>query len=66
MCSVCFGALLQAQSLLGEEDFSQALTFDRTLLPPAARLVPARSVDAFFEDARGLQAEVDELAKEKP
>ena len=62
---VGLGALSQAQSLLGEEDFSLALDFNHTLLPPAFRLVPARSLDTFFEDTRALQEEVDVLAKEK-
>lgn len=62
---VCLGALTQADSLLGEEDFSSSLEFDRTLLPPAFRVAPAKSVDAFFEDAKELQEDVDALAKEK-
>jgi len=63
---VCFGALTQADSLLGEEDFSTSLEIDRTLLPPAFRVAPAGSADAFFEDAQRLQEEVDELVKEEP
>ncbi|MGZ3460162.1 MAG: FHA domain-containing protein [Archangium sp.] len=63
---VCFGALTQAGSLLGEEDFSSNLEFNRTLLPPAFRVAPARSVETFFEDTKGLQKEVDGLAKQKP
>ena len=63
---VCLGALTQADSLLDEEEFSSTLPVERTLLPPAFRVVPARSVDSFFEDTRELQTEVDALAKEKP
>ncbi|WNG37361.1 FHA domain-containing protein [Archangium violaceum] len=62
---VCLGALTQADSLLGEEDFSSSLEFDRTLLPPAFRVAPAKSVDAFFEETKELQEDVDALAKEK-
>ena len=61
-----FGALLQAGALLGEEDFSPALEFNRMLLPPSLRLVPPRSVDAFFEDTRGIQTDVDALTRDKP
>ncbi|AKJ04235.1 type III secretion system (T3SS) inner membrane Yop/YscD-like protein [Archangium gephyra] len=63
---VCFGALTQADSLLGEEDFSSSLDFDRTLLPPAFQLVPSKPVDSFFEGTQKLQEDVDALAKEKP
>jgi hypothetical protein len=63
---VCFGALTQADSLLGEEDFSSSLDFDRTLMPPAFQVVPAQPVDTFFEDAQQLQEDVDALAKEQP
>ncbi len=63
---VCFGALTQADSLLDEEDFSPSLEIDRTLLPPAFQVAPAKSVDAFFEDTQDLQKKVDALAKEKP
>jgi hypothetical protein len=63
---VCFGALMQADSLLGEEDFSTGLAVDRTLLPPAFRVAPPKSADAFFEDTQHLQEEVDELAKGQP
>ncbi|QRK06822.1 FHA domain-containing protein [Archangium violaceum] len=62
---VCLGALTQADSLLGEEDFSTSLEFDRTLLPPAFRVAPVKSVDAFFEETKELQEDVDALAKEK-
>jgi hypothetical protein len=63
---LCFGALTQADLLLGEEDFSSSLELERTLLPPAFRVAPAKSVDAFFEDTQSLQKKVDALAKEKP
>ena len=63
---VCFGALTQADSLLDEEEFSSSLDFDRMLLPPAFRLAPAQSVDAFFEETHDVQAEVDALAKKAP
>jgi hypothetical protein len=63
---VCFGALTQVDSLLGEEDFSSSIEFDRTLLPPAFRVVPAKPVDTFFEGTQELQEDVDALAKEKP
>jgi hypothetical protein len=63
---VCFGALTQADSLLGEEDFTTLVDIDRTLLPPAFRVAPAQSADAFFEDAQRLQEEVDALVKEQP
>ncbi len=36
-----FGMLLQAQELLGNEDFSTALHFPRSLLPASFRLLPA-------------------------
>jgi len=60
---VSFGALTQADSLLGEEHFSPWLPFERTLLPPTFQMVPAKSVDAFFEGTNGLQDEVDALVK---
>jgi hypothetical protein len=63
---VCFGALTQADSLLGEEDFSSSIDFDRTLLPPAFQWVPSQPVDTFFEDTQKLQEDVDKLAKETP
>jgi hypothetical protein len=63
---LCFGALTQANSLLDDEEFSTSLEFEHTLLPPAFRIAPARDVDAFFEDARALQTDVDELARKKP
>ncbi|MFL5352601.1 FHA domain-containing protein [Archangium sp.] len=63
---VCFGVLTQADSLLGDEDFSPDLEFDRTLLPPALRVAPAKPVDSFFEDSKELQEDVDALAKERP
>jgi Inner membrane component of T3SS, cytoplasmic domain len=63
---VCFGVLTQLDSLLGDEDFSSSLDFDRTLLPPAFRVASAKPVDAFFEDTQELQKKVDALAKEEP
>ncbi|HEX8436469.1 FHA domain-containing protein [Archangium sp.] len=63
---VCFGALTQADSLLGEEDFTSSLELERRLLPPAFQVAPSKSVDAFFEDTQDLQKKVDALAKEKP
>ncbi|MCY1077877.1 FHA domain-containing protein [Archangium lansingense] len=63
---VCFGALTQADSLLGEEDFSSTIDFDRTLLPPSFQVVPSKSVDSFFEGTQELQEDVDALAKEAP
>lgn len=59
------GSLIQAQELLGNEGFSSSLSFPRALLPSSVRLMPASSVDEFFEEADGLQKQVDELAKEK-
>ncbi|WP_224240893.1 FHA domain-containing protein [Hyalangium gracile] len=60
-----FGTLVQAQELLGNEEFSTALQFPRSMLPASFRLVPASSMDEFFQEADELQKQVDELAKEK-
>jgi len=60
-----FGLLIQAQNLLGNEGFSTVLEFPRSLLPSAFRMVPASSVDEFFEETTELQEAVDELAKEE-
>jgi hypothetical protein len=60
-----FGLLIQAQNLLGNEEFSTTLDFPRSLLPASFRLVPASSVDEFFEETTELQEQVDELAKEE-
>jgi hypothetical protein len=60
-----FGMLVEAQELLGNEDFSTSLRFPRSLLPASFRLMPASSVDEFFKETGDLQKEVDELAKEK-
>jgi MFS family permease len=60
-----FGTLIQAQELLGNEDFSTSLQFPRSLLPASFRLVPASTVDEFFQETTDLQKQVDELAKEK-
>ncbi|HYI00898.1 FHA domain-containing protein, partial [Hyalangium sp.] len=59
------GSLIQAQELLGNEGFHSSLSFPRALLPSSIRLMPASSVDEFFEEATELQKQVDELAKEK-
>jgi hypothetical protein len=61
----CFGALLQAEPLLGEEDFTPFIEFERTLLPPSLRLVPAHSVDDFFRESQKTQEEVDALIQER-
>ncbi|MBN1208042.1 MAG: FHA domain-containing protein [Myxococcaceae bacterium] len=60
-----FGALMQAEDLLGNEDFSMSMEFPRTLLPASFRLLPASSADDFFGEAIDLQQQVDELTKEK-
>jgi hypothetical protein len=60
-----FGALTQADELLGEEEFSSWVRFERTLLPPAFQVLPAKSVDAFFEGTKELQREVDALVKKE-
>jgi Inner membrane component of T3SS, cytoplasmic domain len=60
-----FGTLIQAQELLGNEDFSTSLQFPRSLLPASFRLVPVSTVDEFFQETDDLQKQVDELAKEK-
>jgi hypothetical protein len=62
---VFLGLLFQADTLLGNEEFSARLPFQRTLLPPALRLAPAQPVEAFFENPEDLQQEVDALAKEE-
>ena len=59
------GTLIQAQELLGNEDFSTSLHFPRSLLPASLRLMPASSVDEFFQETGKLQKQVDELTKEK-
>jgi hypothetical protein len=59
------GTLIQTQELLGNEEFSYSLSFPRALLPSSFRIMPASSVDEFFEEAGDLQKQVDELAKEK-
>jgi hypothetical protein len=61
----CFGALLRAEALLGEEEFTPYIEFERTLLPPAFRLVPAHSVDDFFRESQKKQEEVDALVQER-
>jgi hypothetical protein len=59
------GLLIQAQNLLGDEDFSTVLDFPRSMMPASFRLVPASSVDEFFEETTELQEQVDALAKEQ-
>ncbi len=59
------GTLIQTQELFGNEEFSYSLSFPRVLLPSSFRLMPASSVDEFFDEATDLQQQVDELAKEK-
>jgi hypothetical protein len=61
----CFGALLQAETLLGEEEFTPFIEFERTLLPPSLQLVPAHSVDDFFRESQKTQEEVDALVQER-
>ncbi len=63
--AVFLGVVLQAETLLGNEAFSVNLPFQRTLLPPALRVVPAQPVEAFFEHSEELQREVDALVKEE-
>jgi len=60
-----FGLLSQAQNLLGREEFTTVLNFPRTLMPASFRLVPASSMDEFFEETAELQEEVDKLAREE-
>ncbi|EAU62579.1 FHA domain-containing protein [Stigmatella aurantiaca] len=60
-----FGTLVQAQELLGNEGFSTELDFPRTLLPSSLRLVPASTLEEFFQETAGLQEQVDTLAKEE-
>ncbi len=60
-----FGLLIQAQNLLGNEDFSTSLDFPRSLMPASFRLVPASSAEEFFEETDDLQEQVDALAKEE-
>ncbi|MCY1047475.1 FHA domain-containing protein [Corallococcus sp. bb12-1] len=64
VASVGVLVLANVPKLLGNEDFSEALEFPRSLLPPALRLAPAHSMDSFFEEARPLEKKVDALAKE--
>ncbi|MDC0707772.1 FHA domain-containing protein [Stigmatella sp. ncwal1] len=60
-----FGTLVQAQELLGNEGFSTALDFPRTLLPSSLRLVPASTLEEFFQETADIQEQVDTLAKEE-
>jgi hypothetical protein len=59
------GALIQAQELFGNEEFTTEMDFPRTLLPASFRLTPASSVDDFFKETTELQKQVDQLAKEQ-
>nr|WP_225937601.1 FHA domain-containing protein [Myxococcus sp. RHSTA-1-4] len=63
--TLVFGVLSRADDLLGNESFSEALDFPRTLLPPAFRVAGARPVEDFFEDTSSLQEQVDALAREE-
>jgi hypothetical protein len=60
-----FGALMQAEDLLGNEEFTTSMEFPRMLLPASFRLLPASSADDFFEETTRLQRQVDELTQEK-
>ncbi|CAM3985145.1 FHA domain-containing protein [Corallococcus sp. ZKHCc1 1396] len=64
VASVGVLVLTNVPQLLGNEGFSEALEFPRSLLPPALRLAPAHSMDTFFEEVRPLEKKVDTLAKE--
>ncbi len=63
--TLVFGAVTRADDLLGNESFTAALDFPRTLLPPGLRLARAQPVEAFFEDAAVLQEKVDALVKQE-
>jgi len=62
---VFLGVLFQADTLFGNEEFSPDLPMQRTLLPPALRVAPAQTVEAFFESSKDLQQQVDALVKEE-
>ncbi|NBD13997.1 MULTISPECIES: FHA domain-containing protein [Corallococcus] len=64
IASVGVLVLTNVTQLLGNEAFSEALEFPRSLLPPVLRVAPAHSMDSFFEEAAPLQKKVDSLAKE--
>lgn len=64
-CTVFLGVLFQADTLLGNEDFSADLPFHRTLLPPSLRVAKAQPVEAFFDGAKDLQQQVDALVNEE-
>jgi hypothetical protein len=64
-CTVFLGLLFQADTLLGNEDFSANLPFHRTLLPPSLRVAKAQPVEAFFDGAKDLQQQVDALVNEE-
>lgn len=57
---VLVGLLAYAES----EDFSPATDYSPTLKPIAVSLVPTMSLDRFFERARTLRGEVDEMLEE--
>jgi hypothetical protein len=64
IASVGVLVLTNVTALLGNEDFSDALEFPRSLLPPALRVAPAHSMDSFFEEVTPLEKKVDALTKE--
>jgi hypothetical protein len=59
------GALIQAQELFGNEEFSTAMGYPRSLLPASFQLMPASSLEEFFAETTALQAQVDALVKEE-
>ncbi len=65
IASVGVLVLTNVSEVLGNEDFSEALEFPRSLLPPVLRVAPAHSLDAFFDDAKPLEKKVDALVKER-
>ncbi|RKH01804.1 FHA domain-containing protein [Corallococcus sp. CA053C] len=64
IASVGVLVLTNVSVMLGNEDFSEALEFPRSLLPPVLRVAPAHSMDSFFEELTPLAEDVDALAKE--
>jgi hypothetical protein len=64
VATVALLALDGMTEVLGNEEFSEALEFPRSLLPPAFRLAPAHSLDSFFEEVQPLEKKVDALTKE--
>ncbi|WP_375759252.1 FHA domain-containing protein [Corallococcus exercitus] len=65
IASVGVLVLTNVSELLGNEPFSEALEFPRSLLPPVLRVAPAHSMDSFFEDVKPLEQKVDALVKER-